>query len=615
MKKAIIIMAAAALALIGCNKEEKISKESFKLDKTEITVKGEAGTTDIVCTSQNVTPAATSDADWLTCTITKRVLTLEYTKNETGAERTGHINVTAGSLEPVVVTVKQSPFVAPSENDVKVGDLTKDGKGVVYWVDDTNRQIAKAISIERTTGKAWYTAATEVGGLSLVNGAENAKIMKTVEFPAAQWCGELGEGWYLPARDEMLEVFDCYNGIEHDLCTVAQPGSITPEETAARAAFDALLTANGGEAMNTAADNNNGNSYWTSSEFAANQAYYVRFGKFNLAHDVNNSSETRYVRCIKMIGDYVYPAEPVLISLSKATLNFEGAAANETVTVTVKNGTIGAVAVPDEAASWCTASASGNNVTVSVSRNDSGASRSCIVSIEGKSSAGLESKYAELTVNQAQFVADGFKLKEVVSEGGKAVGIVFWVSEDGMSAKIVALKRSEKCAWATADCASGADKTLVGCDDPDNGAVNQAKLLQFVGTNTADLPWLTYMQGLGTGWYMPAHNELKELFAVYNGTTFGGATNAVYDAITADEKAARDAFNKALTDLGGDPLDDLSQSNGDQYISSDESLEGDKEPKGSQEVYSVRFGKAALNRNTAKNGTSRYVRGVKLVTK
>lgn len=614
----IISIFAFALLALGCNKEDKIQEESFKLDQTTVILKdGEAGTTDIICSSQNVTPSAKSDADWLECTITARVLTLTYTRNETGAERTASIEVTAGKLKPVVVTVKQPNYVPETDDDLKVGDVTEDKLGVIYWVDPSNRQIAKAISIARETGKAWSDSEAEVGNLSLVNGSANAAILNSDHYPASYYCKNLGEGWYLPSRDEMLEIFDIYNGVPHDLCTVAQPGSITAEEKAARAAFDGLLTAADGVPMNEGGDTNNGYSYWTSSEFGANAAYWVRFGKFSLAHDVSNSSTSRYIRCMKVIGDYKYPAEPVVLNFSKSTLNFEGDASEETVSVTIKNGTLGEVTVDAEGASWCTASVTGNDIKISVTRNESGAARTTAVYVTGNSSNGLEPLTKEIAVSQAIYAANGFKVKEVYSEGGKAVGVVFWVSEDGMSAKIVALKRSEKVAWAIADSKCGADKNIVGCDDANDGSVNTAKLITYAGASASeDLPWLSYINSLGSGWYFPAHEELKALFAAYNGTTFGGATVSTYANLAEDspEKLARIAFNKILTDLGGDPLDDLSQSNGDQYISSDESHEGTAGKDG-QEVYSVRFGKVALNKDTAKSGTSRYVRGVKLVTK
>ena len=118
-------------------------------------------------------------------------------------------------------------------------------------------------------------------------------------------------------------------------------------------------------------------------------------------------------------------------------------------------------------------------------------------------------------------------------------------------------------------------------------------------------PMIAYCTALGEGWYIPAANELKALFAAYNGTTWTGAEVKTYAQLNAAEKANRDAFDKILTDAGGTVIDDHSQTNGDQYLASTEVT--------ATEVNSVRFGKVSLNTDTAKTGTSRYFRAVKVV--
>ena len=55
---------------------------------------------------------------------------------------------------------------------------------------------------------------------------------------AVAYCQSLGDGWYLPARDELWELFDVYNGIGHadpDFASVV-PDKLTEVEKAARAA-------------------------------------------------------------------------------------------------------------------------------------------------------------------------------------------------------------------------------------------------------------------------------------------------------------------------------------------------------------------------------------------
>ncbi len=605
-----------AMALASCKgPEEPASTASFKLDKTSVTLTdGDAGSVDVIFTAKDVKPVATVAADaqdWLEASVSARAITLVYDRNETGASRTGKVHIEAGSLPAVDFTLTQPAYVAPTDNDLKIGQVIGEGdaKGVIYWVDPSNRQNGKAVSVARTTGLTWGPMNDETGAVSQVNGGENTKLLASADYAAAYWCSQLGEGWYLPAKSEMVELFGVYNGVEGSLATVAQPKDITDAEKQARAAFDALLAEAGGEGMNTAAEDNNGQSYWTSTEYDGGAAWFVRVGKYNVAHDVDKSSTSRYVRCIKVVGEYSYPTEPVSLSVSPATLTFDGEASSKDATAKVAFGTLTDATVDPEGADWCSASISGNTITVTVTANSTGATRRTAVYAKAESTSDAEPVTKEIVVEQATL--GGYKVGDVIYEGDTAVGIVFWVNDKADSAKIVALTRSEKVAWAVSGSTSGADVTEIGCDDPDYGKPNMDKIIEFVGANTADIPWLSYITGLGEGWYFPAHNELKNLFAAYNGTTFGGASVKVYDSCTEAEIASRDAFNKALTDLGGDPIDDKTQSNGDQYLSSDESKEN---LNNGTEIYSVRFGKVALNKDTAKSGTSRYVRAIKLIS-
>ncbi|MBQ0077985.1 MAG: hypothetical protein KBS55_05085 [Bacteroidales bacterium] len=606
-----------AMALASCKgPEEPASTASFKLDKTSVTLAdGEAGSTDVIFTAKDVNPVATVAADaqdWLEASVSARALTLVYDRNETGAVRTGKVHIEAGSLPAVDFTLTQPAYVAPTDDDLKIGQVVGEGDamGIIYWVDPSNRQNGKAVSVARTTGLTWGPMNDETGAISQVNGGENGKLLASADYAAAYWCSQMGEGWYLPAKSEMVEIFSVYNGVEASLATVAQPKGITDAEKQARAAFDQYLIDAGGEGMNTAAEDNNGQSYWTSTEYDGGAAWFVRFGKYNVAHDVDKSSTSRYVRCIKVIGEYSYPTEPVSLSVSPSSLSFEGEASSKEVTAKVAFGTLTGAEVDTEGADWCSASVNGNTITVTVTANATGASRRTAVYAKAESTSDAEPVTKEIVVEQATM--GGFKIGDVIYEGETAVGVVFWVNDKADSAKIVALKRSGKIAWAVDGSVSGADVTEIGCDNPDYGKPNTDKIIEFVGANTDDIPWLSYINGLGDGWYFPAHNELKKLFEAYNGTTFGAASVKVYDSCTDAEKAARDAFNKALIDLGGDPIDDKSQANGDQYLSSDESKET---LDNGTEVYSVRFGKVALNKDTAKTGTSRYVRAIKLIGK
>lgn len=622
MKKSLnyFLAAVACLALLfACtkNEEESKTKESLRLDQTSLSVSADAGSSDIVLSSTGVTPEVTSDSpSWLSATITTRVLTVTYTANESEEQRVGTLTVTAGSLNAQTVTVTQAGAKPSGPTTLEIGALTEDGKGVVYYVSKDGNS-GMAISIERTTGIAWSTLTSLVGADSYVNGSANqATILSSVSspeesYPAFYYCSQLGDGWYVPAVNELLQIFDIYNGIAHDSegFEARETANLLAEEKAARAVFNGYLTAQGGEEMDNATSGK-GNAYWSSTEVNTTDAYYVRFGKYMLASgdDVTKNKTSRYIRCVKAIGDFTYPAEPVVItSVVPSSVTLEGDASSADVTVEVKNGALFSAEVDADAAAWLSASVNGNIVTVSATANDSGNRRSGVVTVVASGAAGQTS--TTLKVEQKVPVkADPFKLLETYSEDGKVVGVVFWVSDDGQSAKVIALKRSEKIAWAVKDAVSKADSLLVGASSTSDGAINTAAIREFVKASPEDVPALAYLDGLGEGWYWPAIDELQTLFETYNGTKFSDATNQKPEKISDAEKEARAAFEKVLTDNGGDKINAAADdNNGEQYLASTE--------VDNLQVYSFRFGKRAKNTDTGKTGTTRMVRGVKLVTK
>ena len=178
--------------------------------------------------------------------------------------------------------------------------------GVVFWVSEDGSS-AKIVSLDRTASTvAWSTAGQTLLGVdNRKDGAVNTAILKASEeadsMPILSFCEAHGDGWYWPARDELQAVFEAYNGTSFDGATNQQPGAITDAEKAARAKFDGLLTSNGGTVMNAAADNNNGESYWTSQEDSATKACYVRFGKKAYGTDGTKTNANRYGRCVKVV--------------------------------------------------------------------------------------------------------------------------------------------------------------------------------------------------------------------------------------------------------------------------------------------------------------------------
>ena len=95
----------------------------------------------------------------------------------------------------------------------KVGDYYDDGKkqGVVFEVSADGKH-GKIVSLTESTDLAWSADNNEqvhlIGADDEHNGANNMAKVKHIagwreKYPAFAWCADLGEGWYLPAYEEL----------------------------------------------------------------------------------------------------------------------------------------------------------------------------------------------------------------------------------------------------------------------------------------------------------------------------------------------------------------------------------------------------------------------------
>lgn len=326
----IIMLLAMTAVWSACTKAEE-EPEYFNIDSTDIVLQtSEAGQTDILL-STNRDPVATVDAaaeEWLSAKISRRCLTLVYSENTVSEQRTGTVSVTAGSFQ-VDVTLTQAAYTEPEpepdpdEPDVPVETefpvYQEGGKniGIVYWTSEDGKT-SKVLSLARTESIPWsYNGSAFLGAADEDDGAANTEILKAsaeaADIPALAFCESLGEGWYWPALNEMVEVFDIYNGVPYaeleENKATATPDKITDEEKASRDAFDLSLTTYGGTAMNTADPTTNGDRYWTSTELTDGDKHYGSFMVFGKAYKSypadtpgkTNASGGRYARCIKVI--------------------------------------------------------------------------------------------------------------------------------------------------------------------------------------------------------------------------------------------------------------------------------------------------------------------------
>ena len=121
-----------------------------------------------------------------------------------------NVSVKSSSRPAVPTTPK------PVERIWKVGDYYNvSGKeGVVFWVDETGKH-GKIVSMDQAELQ-WCTDDEynkELTGVATdsSNGLNNLRsIMKIAawkeKYPAFAWCADHGDGWYLPAIDELKEL-------------------------------------------------------------------------------------------------------------------------------------------------------------------------------------------------------------------------------------------------------------------------------------------------------------------------------------------------------------------------------------------------------------------------
>ena len=318
-------MFAAIMSMAACTKTEE--QEYFNIDSTDLVLTdGAAGSTDILLATNRDPVAVVEDAasDWLSAEITRRCLTLTYTINDTEAERAGIVNVTAGSTS-ISVTVTQPVYVEPEpEPDPdEPGEVTSysmydvyyengEAAGIVFWASEDGQQ-ALVVSLDRLGPTAWSSDGSHTIGTGTSDGAENTRLCRESEeaayIPALAFCDQHGEGWYWPAMDEMLLLYAAYNGTEYVEGGNVVPAELPDEQKAARASFEELLTSNGGTALNTAADDANGDEYWTSTEQEKDGVVYgsaFRFGKAYASGGGDQMTKTnnnrRYIRCVKFVS-------------------------------------------------------------------------------------------------------------------------------------------------------------------------------------------------------------------------------------------------------------------------------------------------------------------------
>jgi hypothetical protein len=115
-------------------------------------------------------------------------------------------------------------YAPPTVREYRNGDICQIGEviringveGVVFEVIDGGRH-GKMISVRESSEKLlWSSDSNEqkrlIGADNEYNGAYNMAKVKQIydwrlKYPAFAWCADLGDGWYLPAKSELLSIY------------------------------------------------------------------------------------------------------------------------------------------------------------------------------------------------------------------------------------------------------------------------------------------------------------------------------------------------------------------------------------------------------------------------
>lgn len=133
-----------------------------------------------------------------------------------------------GAVKPRPDMPLRKPVI--EEHRYVIGELYRNGpvKGIVVLVNDLGRH-GLIVSLEEAN-LPWSTLEgkmrREIGASSLSDGEENMKAVEKYigehglawkDFPAFEWCRNLGDGWYLPSLNEMYAFGTIYNGGSRNL--------------------------------------------------------------------------------------------------------------------------------------------------------------------------------------------------------------------------------------------------------------------------------------------------------------------------------------------------------------------------------------------------------------
>jgi len=188
------------------------------------------------------------------------------------------------------------------------------------------------------------------------------------------------------------------------------------------------------------------------------------------------------------------------LTTSKDSLSFTAAQGTQTITVTTDASDW---TYSFNASTWMNITRNGNTLSVSVSEN-TGFERSGTITIQ----ANVQQK--NITVKQAMSTTSApYAIGDIYNEKG-VMGVVYNITDEGMHGMIVSMEETA-CVWSTV-------YENTGCSDLSNGMNNMNTIKKIAGWENKypAFKWCNdFNMGSVSGWYLPAKDELNDLYASY----------------------------------------------------------------------------------------------------